>query len=101
MRAVVHDRYGPPEVLYVDDVDRPTPNEGEVVVNVRATTVTRGDAMCVRSVDYRFTRLFSGIRRPRRTSHGTEFAGVVEEVRTSWSTAPRARSERRRSSSSR
>jgi hypothetical protein len=42
MRAVVHDRYGPPEVLYVDDVDRPTPNEGEVVVNVRATTVTAG-----------------------------------------------------------
>jgi NADPH:quinone reductase-like Zn-dependent oxidoreductase len=80
MRAVVHDRYGPPEVLYVDDVDRPTPNEGEVVVNVRATTVTRGDAMGVRSVDYRFTRLFSGLRRPRRTSHGTEFAGVVEEV---------------------
>ena len=80
MRAVVHDRYGPPEVLHVDDVDRPVPNEDEVLVRVHASTVTRGDAMGVRSVDYRFTRAFTGIRRPRQTSIGTEFAGVVEEV---------------------
>jgi NADPH:quinone reductase-like Zn-dependent oxidoreductase len=80
MRAVVHDRYGPPEVLRIDDVERPVPNEDEVLVRVHASTVTRGDAMGVRSVDYRFTRVFTGIRRPRRTSHGTEFAGYVEEV---------------------
>ena len=80
MRAVVHDRYGPPEVLRIDDVERPVPNEDEVLVRVHASTVTRGDAMGVRSVDYRFTRVFTGIRRPRRTSHGTEFAGRVEEV---------------------
>ena len=36
--------------------------------------------MGVRSVDYRFTRVFTGIRRPRRTSHGTEFAGRVEDA---------------------
>jgi NADPH:quinone reductase-like Zn-dependent oxidoreductase len=80
MRAVVHDRYGPPEVLRVDDIDRAVPNEDEVLVRVHASTVTRGDAMGVRSIDYRFTRVFTGIRRPRRTSIGTEFAGVVEEV---------------------
>jgi NADPH:quinone reductase-like Zn-dependent oxidoreductase len=80
MRAVVHDRYGPPEVLRVAEVERPAPKEDEVLVRVHATTVTRGDAMGVRGVEYRFTRLFTGIRRPRRTSSGTEFAGRVEEA---------------------
>jgi NADPH:quinone reductase-like Zn-dependent oxidoreductase len=80
MRAVIHDRYGPPEVLRVDDVERPVPKEDEVLVRVHASTVTRGDAMGVRGVEYRFTRLFTGIRRPRRTRFGWEFAGVVEEV---------------------
>jgi NADPH:quinone reductase-like Zn-dependent oxidoreductase len=80
MRAVVHDRYGPPEVLRVAEVDRPVPKEDEVLVRVHASTVTRGDAMRVRSVEYRFARVFTGIRRPRRTSLGTEFAGRIEEV---------------------
>jgi NADPH:quinone reductase-like Zn-dependent oxidoreductase len=80
MRAVVHDRYGPPEVLRVGDVELPLPKEDEVLVRVHASTVTRGDAMGVRSAEYRFTRVFTGIRRPRRTSIGTEFAGRVEEV---------------------
>ena len=80
MRAVVHDRYGPPEVLRVAEVDRPVPAEDEVLVKVRASSVTRGEAMGVRSVEYRFTRLFTGIRRPRRTAFGSEFAGRVEEV---------------------
>jgi NADPH:quinone reductase-like Zn-dependent oxidoreductase len=51
-----------------------------VLVRVHASTVTRGEAMGVRSEEYRFTRLFFGIRRPRRTSFGSEFAGRVEEV---------------------
>jgi NADPH:quinone reductase-like Zn-dependent oxidoreductase len=80
MRAVVHDRYGPPEVLHVDEVERPVPNDDEVLVRIHATTVTRGDAMGVRHVDYRFTRVVTGIRRPRQTTFGSEFAGVVEDV---------------------
>jgi NADPH:quinone reductase-like Zn-dependent oxidoreductase len=80
MRAVVHDRYGPPEVLRVAEVERSVPKEDEVLVRVHASTVTRGDAMGVRGVEYRFTRVFTGIRRPRRTNLGTEFAGRVEQV---------------------
>jgi NADPH:quinone reductase-like Zn-dependent oxidoreductase len=80
MKAVVHERYGPPEVLRVDEVERPVPAEDELLVRVHASTVTRGDAMGVRSADYRFTRVFTGIRRPRRTSIGTEFSGVVAAV---------------------
>jgi NADPH:quinone reductase-like Zn-dependent oxidoreductase len=80
MRAVVHDRYGPPEVLRVEDAERPVPGEDEVLVRVHASTVTRGEAMGVRGVEYRFTRVFTGIRRPRRTHFGSELAGRVEEV---------------------
>jgi NADPH:quinone reductase-like Zn-dependent oxidoreductase len=80
MRAVVHDRYGPPDVLRVEEVERPVPRDDEVLVRVHASTVTRGDAMGVRSAAYRFTRVFTGIRRPRRTHFGSEFAGRVEKV---------------------
>jgi NADPH:quinone reductase-like Zn-dependent oxidoreductase len=80
MRAVVHDRYGPPDVLRVTEVERPGPKEDEVLVKVHASTVTRGDTMGVRSAEYQFTRLFTGIRRPRRTSLGTELAGRIEDV---------------------
>jgi len=67
-------------VLRVAEVERPVPKDDEVLVKVHVSTITRGDAMGVRSVEYRFTRVFTGIRRPRRTVAGTEFAGVVEEV---------------------
>jgi NADPH:quinone reductase-like Zn-dependent oxidoreductase len=80
MRAVVHDRYGPPEVLRVAEVERPVPKDDEVLIRVHASTVTRGDTLGVRSKEYRFTRIFTGIRRPRRTIHGTEFAGRVADV---------------------
>jgi NADPH:quinone reductase-like Zn-dependent oxidoreductase len=80
MRAVVHDRYGPPEVLRVGEVERPVPKDDEVLVRVFASTITRGEAMAMRSVEYGFTRIATGIRRPRRTSFGSEFAGRVEEA---------------------
>jgi NADPH:quinone reductase-like Zn-dependent oxidoreductase len=67
-------------VLRVAEVARPVPKEDEVLVRVHASTVTRGDAMGVRSAEYRFTRVFTGIRRPRRTSSGTELAGRIEEI---------------------
>lgn len=62
------------------EVDRPVPAEDEVLVRVHASTVTRGEAMGVRSKEYRFTRIFTGIRRPRRTDCGSEFAGRIEDV---------------------
>jgi NADPH:quinone reductase-like Zn-dependent oxidoreductase len=80
MKAVVHDRYGPPEVLRVADVPRPVPQGDEVLVRVFGSTVTRGDAMGVRAIHYPFVRLLTGIRRPRRTIFGSEFAGRIEEA---------------------
>ncbi|HEU0337168.1 MAG TPA: NAD(P)-dependent alcohol dehydrogenase [Gaiellaceae bacterium] len=79
MRAAVHDRYGPPEVLRVADVVRPVPKEDEVLVRVHASTVTRSDTG-LRSLEYPFTRFLTGVRRPKRTTAGTEFAGRVVEA---------------------
>ena len=79
MRAVVHDRYGPPEVLRVTEVERPVPKEDEVLIRVQASTVNRTDTG-LRGAAYPFTRIFTGIRRPKRPTAGLEFAGQVEEV---------------------
>ena len=79
MKAVVHDRYGPPEVLRVEEVPRPVPGSDEVLVRVRATTVTRSDAAW-RAAKPFFSRFFTGLRGPKRRVLGTEFAGEVEEV---------------------
>jgi NADPH:quinone reductase-like Zn-dependent oxidoreductase len=79
MRAVVHDRYGPPEVLRLEDVERPVPAEDELLVRVHATTVTRTDTG-LRSAEYFISRLVTGLRRPKRRILGLEFAGEVEEV---------------------
>src|SRR5215218_8350756 len=79
MRAVVQDRYGPPEVLRVAEVERPVPTDDEVLVRVHASTVTRTDTG-LRGLEYPFSRLFTGIRRPKQTIAGMEFAGRVEEA---------------------
>jgi NADPH:quinone reductase-like Zn-dependent oxidoreductase len=86
MKAVVYDRYGPPDVLRLEDVDRPVPKEDEVLVKVRATTVTRSDVHtreANRSSGRAMTlvsRLISGVRGPRQRILGREFAGEVEAV---------------------
>ena len=79
MRAVVHDRYGPPEVLSVEEVAPPVPQNNEVLVRVRASTVTRSDSG-YRAADPFFSRVFTGLRAPKRRIVGTEFAGEVEAV---------------------
>jgi NADPH:quinone reductase-like Zn-dependent oxidoreductase len=78
MRAVVFDRYGPPEVLRLEEVPRPVPAVNEVLVKVHATTVTRSDCG-FRAADPFFSRVFTGLRRPRQRIAGTELSGIVEE----------------------
>jgi NADPH:quinone reductase-like Zn-dependent oxidoreductase len=83
MKAVVYDRYGPPEVLRIEEVARPAPRDDEVVVQVRAATVNRFDCHTREAnrsnglVISGVSRLVSGIRRPRQPILGTEFAGEV------------------------
>jgi NADPH:quinone reductase-like Zn-dependent oxidoreductase len=79
VRAVVHDRYGPPEVLRVEEVGRPLPADDEILVKVHVTTVTRTDCGW-RGPHPFFSRAFTGLRRPKFRTLGMEFAGVVEEA---------------------
>lgn len=79
MRAVVHERYGPPDVLRLEEVERPVPEEDEVLVRIHATTVNRTDCHR-RAADHVLWRLFAGLRRPKRKILGSELAGEVEAV---------------------
>jgi NADPH:quinone reductase-like Zn-dependent oxidoreductase len=79
MRAVVHDTYGPPEVLRIEDVPRPVPKADEVLVKVHATSVTRTDCG-FRAAEPFFARVFTGLLRPKRRTPGLELAGEVEAV---------------------
>jgi NADPH:quinone reductase-like Zn-dependent oxidoreductase len=86
MRAVVYDRYGPPDVLRLADVERPIPKEDEVLVKIHATAVTRADC-ATREANRRsglfttlLSRAISGPRRPRQRILGSELAGEVEAV---------------------
>ncbi len=81
MRAVVYDRYGPPEVQRLEDVARPVPNDDEVLVRIHATTVNRTDCGWLSAKPF-FTRYFTGWRRPRQRILGMELAGEVEAVGT-------------------
>lgn len=79
MRAVVYDRYGPPDVLRLEEVERPEPFERQVLVKVHATTVNRTDSG-LRSADLPITRFVTGLRKPKNRILGMEFAGEVEKV---------------------
>ena len=79
MRAVVHDRYGPPDVLRLADVEKPIPKEDEILVRIHATTVNRSDCGW-RAPHPFFSRVFTGLLRPKRPILGSELAGVVEAV---------------------
>jgi NADPH:quinone reductase-like Zn-dependent oxidoreductase len=86
VRAVVYDQYGPPDVLRIEAVERPTPLEDEVLIKVRAVAVTRADCATREANRHSgpavsvISRLISGIRKPRQRILGSELAGEVAAV---------------------
>jgi NADPH:quinone reductase-like Zn-dependent oxidoreductase len=81
VKAWVYRRYGPPEVLRLEEVPKPGRGPGELLIRVRATTVNRTDCGVLRADPF-IVRLFTGIRRPRHNILGSEFSGDVEAVGT-------------------
>jgi len=86
MKAIIYTQYGPPEVLRLAETPKPAPGEREVLVKIRATTVTIGDcrmrSFTVPPEQRLIARLYLGIFKPRRPVLGMELAGDIEAVGT-------------------
>jgi NADPH:quinone reductase-like Zn-dependent oxidoreductase len=79
LKAIAYTKYGPPEVLQLCEVDKPIPKDNEVLIRVYATTVTSTECM-FRKGEPLFSRLFTGLRRPRITTLGEELSGEIEAI---------------------
>lgn len=86
MKAVIFTEYGPPEVLRLQEVEKPAPRDREVLVEVQATTVTIGDTimrdldMPLHGVKRLLARIYLGFSKPKRPILGMELAGDIESV---------------------
>jgi NADPH:quinone reductase-like Zn-dependent oxidoreductase len=84
MKAIVYEKYGPPEVLQIKEVDKPIPKDDEVLIKNFATTVHVGDTRMrgfkVPKKHWLLMRLFLGIRKPKRQILGMEVSGIIESV---------------------
>jgi NADPH:quinone reductase-like Zn-dependent oxidoreductase len=79
MKAIVCTKYGSPDVLELQEVEKPTPESNEVSIKVYAASATAADCMMRAGTPF-YGRLFIGLMRPNRPITGTGFAGVVEAV---------------------
>jgi len=79
MKAAVYTRYGPPDVVQIKDVEKPSPNDNEVLIKVRAASVNALDGGSMKGKPYS-GRIVTGLRKPRDTLPGRDVAGQVEAV---------------------
>jgi NADPH:quinone reductase-like Zn-dependent oxidoreductase len=79
MKAIVRDRYGPPDILRSEEIEKPVPREGEVLIRVRAASVNPADWHVLRGDPF-LIRLGEGLGKPKQRILGIDIAGVVEAV---------------------
>lgn len=79
MKAIITTKYGSPEVLELKDIEKPVPNKNEVLIHIRAASVTTADTMMRKGRPW-VGRLFIGLTKPKHPISGTGFSGVIETI---------------------
>lgn len=79
MKAVIYTHYGRPDVLQLKEIDKPQPEDNEVLIRVHATTVNRTDNATTKAIPF-FARPITGWFKPKKQTPGTEFSGEVEAI---------------------
>ena len=84
MKAIVYTKYGPPDVLQLKEVDKPTPTDNEVLIKIHSAIVTKGDCELrspkIPNLIWLIVRIFFGLTRPRKKILGGYLAGEIEAV---------------------
>jgi len=79
MKAIVYTKYGSPNVLQFEEVEKPAPKDNELLIKIYATTVNRTDCATIRAIPF-FSRVIIGLLKPKKQIPGTEFAGEIEAI---------------------
>ncbi len=79
VKAILHTKYGPPEVLLLSELPKPIPGPKELLIKVHKTTVNRTDCAMLRARPF-IMRFLTGLFKPKKPVLGTEFVGVIESV---------------------
>lgn len=79
MKAVIYEKYGPPEVFQLKEVEKPTPKDDEVLIRIYAATVGLSDIMTRKGIPF-LTRFFTGLIKPKNPIPGAEFSGEIEAI---------------------
>jgi NADPH:quinone reductase-like Zn-dependent oxidoreductase len=79
MKSAIYKKYGTPEVIHIIEKKKPSPKPNELLVRIKASSATRADTLMRQGIP-KFGRLFLGLFKPKNTSLGTGFSGIVESV---------------------
>lgn len=79
MKAIITSAYGGPEVLQIQDIEKPTPKANEILIKIKATSIT-GASTFMRAGKPYFGRLFTGLTKPKIKTPGTDLSGIVKAV---------------------